>query len=172
MKKIAFYLILIAVIGSSCNGDLVSYDFERSGTLLIRAGAPSNAVQNYMIENLSTDYEDVAATNGQTPDNTADLYMRFCAMELISPLSRSLNFLQRGEIFANAPGRPEIKVAELETTPSNIGQYIEFVPTTEPLVNHFQADSYSLRLELVFDELVTQDMQVRILQGFRVLAEP
>lgn len=172
MKKIGFYLLLIAIIGSSCNGDLISYDFERTGTLMIRAGAPSNSVQNFTIENLSTDYEDAAAANNQTTDKTADLYMRFCAMELISPLSRDLNFLQRGEIFLNAPGRPEIKVADLSTTPSNIGQYIEFVPTTEPVVNHFQADSYSLRLELVFDQLVTQDREIRLLQSFRVLAEP
>jgi hypothetical protein len=98
--------------------------------------------------------------------------MRFCAMELISPLSRDLNFLQRGEIFLNAPGRPEIKVAELTTTGSSIGQFVEFTPTTEPVVNHFQAASYSLRLELVFDELVTQDREIRLLQSFRVLAEP
>ena len=171
MKKIGFYLLLVMLVGSACNGDLISYDFQRSGNLLIRAGLGPSTVHNFSVENLNTDYSDIAEANNQTTESTVDLYMRFLAIELVAPLSRDLNFLQRGEVFINAPGRPEIKVGELASTSSSLGQYVEFTTTTEPVINHFQADSYSLRLELVFDELVTLDREVRILQSFRVLAE-
>ncbi len=172
MKKIAFLLLLTALVSSACNGDLISYDFERSASFTIRAGAAPGSVHNFTLKDLNTDYSAIADANGQTVEATVDLYLRSCAMELVAPLSRDLNFLQSGEIYLNAPGNPEIKVAELTNTASNIGQFVEFVPTTEPVVSHFQADSYSLRLELVFDQLVTLDREVRILQSFRVLAEP
>jgi len=171
MRFYAFFLLLVSMLVSSCADGLTAYDFERAATFQIRAGLGPSTVHQFQIEDLSTDYADIAEANNFTPEQTADLYMRFCALELLSPLSRDLNFLQSGEIYINAPGNPEIKVADLTTSSSSLGQYVEFVPTTEPVVNHFLAEAYSLRLELVFDELVTLDREVRLLQSFRVLAE-
>ena len=171
MKKISIYLFLLPFLFSACNGDLISYDFERATNLTLRAGAAPGTVHTYTINDLDADYSDIAAANGLSVEASVDLYLRFCAIELVAPLSRDLNFLESGEIYLFAPGRPEIKVAELSTTSSSIGQYVEFAPTTQPVLNQFMEDTYSLRLELRFDELLTLDREVRILQAYRVLAD-
>jgi hypothetical protein len=163
------FLSLLLITATGCiNGRLVTFDFQRSATFVIPTGASTNVILNYNIEDLSPDYSAEAEANGVSQEDAVDLYLRSLALELVSPRSRTLDFISSGEIYINAPGRPEILVGRLTSAPFGAGQVIDFEPTTEPVLNHFNADSYSFRLALVFDQLVLQESTVRLLQAYRV----
>lgn len=173
MKLSTFLLMFSSLIFWQCK-DLDKFtkfnmDFRESVTIQSNTGI--NLPFNVLTPDITTNSESTFASNNTRKELVEDIRLKQLTLTITSPTSGNFKFLKSVVLYLNADGLPEVKIASKENIPNTQGNSLDLEVVDINLKEYIIKDKYTLRLNTVTDELISQDHEVEVYSLFRIDAK-
>lgn len=173
MRKI-FPLLLILFSAASFNackkdGIQVKFKLNYDVDFTIESGNILNLPFDVFTPEVTTNSEGEFEANDTRKDKVESIKLNFIDLEITAPQGETFSFLKHVYLYINADGLDEKRIAykeNIDNSTSTISLDIEDVE----LADYIKKDSYSLRVESVTDEQLSQDVDVHADLQFQVKA--
>ena len=173
IKLFAFLLMFSTFIFWQCKDldkfTMFNMDFRES--IIIQSSTGINLPFNVLTPDITTNSESTFASNKTRKDLVEDIRLKQLTLTITSPSSGDFRFLKSVVLYLNADGLPEVKIASKENIPSTQGNSLDLEVLDINLKEYIIKDKYTLRLNTVTDELISQDHQVEVYTQFRINAK-
>jgi hypothetical protein len=174
MKKISLAimsLFLIFSIGGCKKGELgtVSFDQSQSVDFVI----PHNSVlalPNIITPAVSTNWSANFSNHNTDKDHLRELKLKTLTLNITGPAGKTWGFMKSIDIYIQADGLSETKIAYNEDIPDNSGQSISLNTVDVDLTPYAKKDNFTLRVQSTTRELNPDDVDVRADMVFGVTA--
>lgn len=135
---------------------------------------PSSAGVNLPFDVLTPDTETNSESKFDSNDTRKDLIeeIKLTQLQLVitSPSNTDFSFLESIEVYISADGLEEIKIASKVDVPEGVST-LDLDVSDADLKEYIKKDSYSLRLNTVTDEAMSQDHVIDVKSTFFVDAK-
>jgi hypothetical protein len=91
-----------------------------------------------------------------------DIYLHSLKMELISPSNLDFGFIDDFEMFISSDQFPEVPFAHHYNASPDIGKVIYLVSDRSLLDDYIKGGNYTMRTEMVADEIILQDIEIEV----------
>jgi hypothetical protein len=163
-------LLLFIVLLSSC-GRLGTFNVDHSVDVVIPSQFGVNLPFNVNSPEIETNAEATFESEGTSTKRISSIQLSELKFSLVSPANADFDFLNEIEIFIKAPGMTEMRVAYKQNIPET-GLKSFFCDIDEVnLKDYISQENFSLRVRTVTDQVIFQDIQVRIDQKYKVRAK-
>lgn len=136
---------------------------------------PSTAGVNLPLDLFTPAIETNSQSKFEVNDTRKDLVEKIVLEELKlehqSPENGDLSFLQSIEIFIQANGFPEVRLAWKDTIPQDIGKELNLNTTADDLKDYIKQDEFELRVKTEIDETLGAEQKILIRTQFFVDAK-
>ena len=141
---------------------LTQFNLTFTETVTIPASSVINLPFNILTPNIQSNSESSFESNDTRKDLIESIKMSQMNLVLKSPSSGNFNFLKNIELFINADGLDEVKIAgKLNMTNDNV-QSITLEVTNSELKEYIKKNEFSLRCATTTDEAITQDHTIEV----------
>lgn len=107
--------------------------------------------------------------NGTETKYVQEVKLNSMTLSTEKPAGQNFNFLNSIHIFISAPGQNDTLLAYRDSVPLGVTQFP--LQTTGTLLDPYvEADTYTIRVETVTDEVLTYDVKIKADMVFRVRA--
>lgn len=172
MNKIITLLLLTSTLFfTSCKKKLTQFYLDYNSELVI----PST-FGNFVPFSLNTP-ENTTNSSFEFENNDTDagrvksIYLEDLDMSIISPSGETFSFLNSIEMFLSSPSQAERRVAFKTDIPSTAGTTLTLDLEGIDLKEYIKESTFTLRLKVVTDETMPQDVEVNIYSNFLVDAK-
>lgn len=179
MKYLRFicrrHLLFLAVVfmAFSCEKKGVYTNFETEYTFQVTV--PGNSFLNLPIELFSTERESNASAQYEINDTRKDLveevFLKEFFIETVSPQGEDLRFLKSAAFYIDADEEPELKIAEKDPVPDNIGDELSFDIFNANMANYIKKEPFEIRANVVTREDRNDDITIKGTARFDVRAK-
>ena len=121
--------------------------------------------------NIPSNSEEEFESNNTAKNLIEKIVLTSLSMEITSPEDSSFDFLKNIEVYIEADGLEEKKIAWLEDIPKTGLKKIELETSPDDLKEFIKKDNYKLRTKTVSRQLVSHDTEVEIRNSFFVDAK-
>jgi hypothetical protein len=129
-------------------------------------GLPIKLVTPDIKTNSSQTFE----SNDTRKDLVSDINLTELKIKILKPSGATFDFLKSIEVFISAPNKNETSVAILN--PIGDGLYELNMQTTDVnLKDYIAEESFTIRIETVMDEVISQDHELVIYSKYKVKAK-
>lgn len=169
-------LFIIAVLFfsfSSCNKlkELTQFDINYTETVTVPANTILNLPFNLDDQEIESNSGSTFESNNTKKDLIDEIILKKLEIVHKSPSSDDLSFLKSIEVYIEADGLAEIRVAWKDNIENTVGKKLELETTKEDLKEYVKKDKINLRINTVTDESLTQDQVLDINTTFFVDAK-
>lgn len=171
MKKLFtnFYLFLVIIILTSCNGKVSFYVTDSTSTT-IPTSIPLNLPYNIPIPAISSSNTQEYKNNNTTPDLIKEVSLKQLLLTITSPTNQNFSFLKSITIYIEkADGSNKKKLAYNDNVNST-STTLELTSTGENLVPYLQDSTYKLETQYTVKAIPTQDIAIKIDLKFYITA--
>lgn len=126
---------------------------------------------NLLTPETETNSEFEFSSNDTRKDLIEEIRLTTLTLTVTSPTNSDFSFLSSIEVFISADGLAEERIAWNNDVPSNAGNPLQLATTAADLKEYIKKDNFTLRLNTVTDEFLTQDHSIAIHAVFFVDAE-
>ena len=177
MKNALFILVALVAFSFSCkrdpivnNQDLEPITFEFQDT--IDFPVPSSIGLNIPWILPSIDIQSGFANEIVNANELVyvveDITLSALTLELRNPPGVNFSFLKHMTLFLEGDDGDKIELAHRFNVSPTVGTTLEFEPSNHQLDDFIKSDSYKLDAQLVVDELLLQDIELRAYMTFKV----
>jgi hypothetical protein len=172
LKKIKtiFAFIGIILLSASCD-KLTQFDMEYDSSVVIQSNTGINLPFNVYSPDIETNSESTFEINDTRKDLIETVILKSLVLNITSPNNGDFSFLESVEIFINADGLSEEKIAGKTNIPESIGAELTLETTGIDIQEYIKADNFQLRLNTVTDEIITSDHHIDLHSVFFVDAK-
>jgi hypothetical protein len=163
LKLISLLSISILAI-SSCKklDEFTKFNMDFEETITIPASQGINLPFNILTPDISSNSESTFEINDTRKDLIEKINLVSMTLKIESPTSGNFNFLKNIELFINADGLEEVKMAyKLNMQDNNLVELNLDVNDTD-LKEYIKKDKFQLRCATTTDEVLTQDHQISV----------
>ncbi len=173
MKKSIFIglIALISLTGCKKVDELTQFEVDYDTKVTVPATADINLPFSVTSPDVPSNSYSTFAANQTRKDLIDEIVLRKFDLSLNSPEKGDFSFLKSIEIFIEASGVPELKVAWAENIPESVGNYLELKTSSADLKEYIKLDEFSFRVKTVTDEAITSDHEIDVLSTFFVDAK-
>ncbi len=170
MKNSFLFLILLTIYFSSCEkiDKFTQFRMNYSTEVTVPANLSINLPVDLLTPDMETNAEGQFSANNTNVDLVQLINLESIEIEVISPSGADFSFLKSAEIYLNAEGLSEIKIASIDEVPEDVGSTITIEGSENNLKEYIVKDKFSLRVATVTDELLTQDHSFEVNSTFFV----
>lgn len=172
MRKLSVLLLisLFTFIGA-CKKDGITVKFKLNYDVdfTIESGNILNLPFDLVTPEITTNSEGEFAANDTRKDKIEEIYMTKLDLQITAPENETFSFLKHLYIYISADGLEEKRIAYKENIDNNT-DFISMDLDDVDLTEYIKKDSYSLRVEAVTDESLSQDVDVNADLQFQVRA--
>lgn len=118
---------------------------------------------------VTTNSTTVFENNDTRSEWIEEITLRHLNLEITAPPGETFSFLKSITLFISADGLGELELASKSNISSDASR-IELDVSTSDFSEYIKKDTYSIRTELVTDEAILQDVDVKMDLGFKVRA--
>lgn len=171
MPKYIFIFIL-AVLLSNCSklDELTKFDMDYDTQVTIPSTTGINLPFDVLTPDTETNSESTFESNDTRKDLIEEIKLTKLQLVISSPSDADFSFLESIDIFISADGLEELKIASKVEVPETVSA-LDLEVSDADLKEYIKKDSYSLRLNTVTDEAMSQDHQVDVKSTFFVDAK-
>jgi hypothetical protein len=162
-------VISFLLFGCSNLDEFTQFEMDYSEQVIIPSSSGLSLPFNLYSPDVETNSESTFEVNDTRKDLIEQIKLTKLKLTLTSPSNSDFSFLKSIEIYINAPGLSEIKVAWSSDIPNT--NVIEMSVTDEDLKEFIKKDDFTLRVNTVTDEILTSDHHINIYSNFYVDAE-
>lgn len=172
MKK-SLILLLIVFSLSQCDkiDDLTKFDIDYNTSVTISSTFGIDVPFDIATPVITTNSESEFEVNNTKKDLIEEITLSHLTMIITSPDGASFDFLNSIEVYINADGLEEKKVAWNEQIPETIGDVLELESSNIDLQEYIKKDSFQLRVKTKTDKLISEDHEIEIRSVFHIDAK-
>ena len=169
MQKIFLFVGVVCVTFSSCKKDEIPEIIPYEQTRFVINEPIKFEISSLIGLNLpfQIPFADISLDFLTTSQNTnphigliRDIKLRDFILRITSPQNQTFNFLKDIEVYISSDVLPEIKLAQHYNVANSIGSVLHLVPEGGALDGYLKSESFDLRLELVVDHILDQDLVI------------
>jgi len=166
------YIFILAFLISSCSklDELTKFNIDYDTEVTIPSSAGINLPFDVLTPDTETNSESTFESNDTRKDLIEEIILTKLQLEITSPSDADFSFLESIEVFISAEGLDEIKIASKTDVPETVS-VLDLDVSDNDLKEFIKKDSYSLRLNTVTDEAISQDHQIDVKSTFFVDAK-
>lgn len=172
LKKItlAFLTVLVLVTGCDDVEDLLTFHFDDHTQIRIESTSPLSLPLEVATPAVTSNSQQQYDNHNTRADLVRDVRLEQLKLTIEAPEAKTFSFLKSIHIYISSSEAEEIELASLDNIASTASA-LELVPTDRKLDAYAKSPSYTLRTEVVTDETLTHDVDVRVDLKFRVTAD-
>lgn len=170
-KSYLFILPILVVLLGGCKKKITQFyvDYTTSAVIQSTFGTlvPFSVGTPEMETNSMYEFEN----NNTKKDRINSIFLKNLELNITSPTNETFSFVNDLEVYIDSPNNPEILIAVKNDIPNTVGDNLILdVPTTD-LQEYIKDSKFSLRLKVVTDETISQDVDIDIYSNFLVDAK-
>ena len=171
---LAFVAItLFAITITSCQkvNDLVEFDIPFEYAMLIPQNQAVGIPVSFDSEDIETNIRNRMEEYNTSLDMVDDVFLTEFSMEMMDPVNADFNFLDSVSVRLSSPGHGMWKVAWKEPVPDGVSGKLNMdVWAGTDLKDHVLNDIIRIRLDLLTDEAIDTDRELKVRMVFHVNA--
>lgn len=162
-------LIAIAFLFASCD-KVTQFEIDYNTEVVIESSSPLSSPFDVLSPEVKTNAESEFEANETTKDHVEHIELRDLELTIISPNNQNFDFLKSIELFINADGLSEQRIAYKNTVPEGKDKLVLETVSTD-LQAYIKSDSFTLRVESTTDESYSEDIHLNVYSNFFVDAK-
>ncbi|MFK8046159.1 MAG: hypothetical protein AB8B72_11735, partial [Crocinitomicaceae bacterium] len=169
--KTTTILAIILLIGLwSCKkvDEFTQFNLPYNETIVVPASTGISLPFNIFTPDIETNSESTFEVNDTRKDLIEEIVLRELNLTITEPSNGNFQFLKSVDVFLNADGLSELKIAWADTVASDIGKELILKTTTVDLKEYIKKDKFSLRLNTVTSEFLAEDHKIDLAALFFV----
>jgi len=173
MKKLLILLSIFIVTVQSCKEvkKLTQFNMDYKEEITIPATLGINLPIDIWTPDIPTNSTSTFESNNTHKDLIEQIILKKMEMTIKDPASSTWDFLKKIEIYIEADGLAEKKIAWMEDIPQTGLKSIELEVSSEDLKEYIKKDEYKLRTKTVTRQLISHDTKVEVSTRFFVDAK-
>lgn len=173
MKSKVWILLSLSISLIACKklDQAISFNMRFNHSVVIPSSTGVNLPFNVFTPDVESNSEATFEVNNTRKNLIDRISLEEMDLSLVSPSNADFSFLESIEIFIQAEGLDEQRVAWLDEVSETAGNSISLNTTGVDLQAYIKKDEFSLRVNTVTDELITSDHQIDIASRFLVEAK-
>jgi len=172
--KTTISLALFVFLGfASCKkvDEFTQFNLPYNETIVIPASSGINLPFNLFTPDIETNSESTFAVNDTRKDLIEEIVLKELNLTITEPANGNFQFLKSVDVFLNADGLSELKVAWADSISDTIGKELSLKSTTVDLKEYIKKDKFTLRLNTVTKAFLANDHSIDLTALFFVDAE-
>lgn len=172
MKRIMILFLMVFAL-SQCDqlNELTKFDVDYDTSITVSSSLGINVPFEIATPEITTNSESEFAMNDTRVDLVQEITLSHLTMVITSPANGNFDFLNAIEIYIDADGLSEKKVAWKDNIPETIGDVLELETSDIDLKEYIKKDAFQLRVKTTTDKLISEDHNIEIQSVFRVDAK-
>ena len=164
MKKIAILSLGIAMAISGCKKaeELTQFDIDYTTTVTIPSTTGVNLPFNIYSPDMETNSSSKFESNNTRKDKIESIILKKMELVIKSPSNGDFDFLKSIELYIDADGLDEKKIAFKNPVPDGSGKTITLDLSGDELKAYILKANFSLRVNTVTDEVISNDHVIDI----------
>ena len=173
MKKMLLIIVGLMLIYGSCKviDKLTHFNMDYNSTITIKSSFFIDVPFDVWTPDIPTDSKQSFENNDTRTDLIEVISLTKLNMNIKSPADQTFDFLKSIEIYINADGLDEKKIAWINDIPKTGVKSISLETSSDDLKDYIKKDNYSLRTHSVTRELISKNTDVDINSSFFVDAK-
>lgn len=178
MKKLQLKIALFFLAGlftlSSCeklDQEFTQFTVEYTSKVTIENGIGINLPLDILTPEMETNAEAEFAVHDTRKDLIEEILLEEMSLKVTSPSNQRLDFLNSIKVYINAEGLSEVEIAFKDPVPEDVGDELQLDVNNNNLREYIIKDKFSLRVEIVSDQLTGQDVDIDVFSKFFVDAK-
>lgn len=161
-------LCLFLFAGCGLLDELTQLNLNFSTNVDVPATTVSGVPVSIESPTVSTNITNELDAQGSSTASIESITLEEMSLIISSPSGQTFNFLQNVAIYIRAGSLPEILLASVEGLTNSDSERIDMDTTSSNLRNYLSEDNYQLRLEILTDEPIAQDITLEVRQVYTV----
>ena len=169
----ALFLLALTLFSLGCKkiDKLTQFNMEFDNSITIPSSTLINLPVSFTTPERRTESESTFEANDTRKDLIEEIKLTDLRLSITSPNDGDFDFLESVEVFLDADGLQEKRIAWKEDIPSNQSKNITLVATNSDLKEFIKKDKFTLRVSTVMDETLSSDFELNIHSNFFVDAK-
>ena len=149
--------------------DLFSFTVSNESSITIQSTTPVNLPFNIISPDVTTNSSEQFKNNNTDVKYVRNIILQSLQLTITSPSPQDFNFLKSIHVYISTNSENETELASLDQVPAGVNT-IALIPTNAALDIYVKAASYTLRTQVVMNQILTQDVTVNAKSKFKVTA--
>lgn len=169
---LAFFSAALLVGMNACKKikSIKTFTLNYSSEVTVPGTLGVNTPFDIFTPEIATNSEAAFQGNDTRADLVKTIILDKVKLTLTSPSGSSLNFLNSVEVFINADGLPEAKIASKTDIPESVGSNLDLETSGSDLKEYIKKEKYRIRVAIKTDKLLTQDHTIKVDESYKVEA--
>jgi len=170
-----FILIFIStlIFSTSCEklDEFTQFNVEYKSSIVIENGSILNLPIDILTPEIQTNQESEFAVNNTRKDLVEEVKLTSLVLKVTSPEDQRLDFINKINIYINAEGLSELQIAFKDPVPEDVGDELSLDVNDNNLREYIIKDSFTMRVELVSDQITNEDVFIDVVSNYFVDAK-
>ena len=172
MKQVFILFLLSATVCfSGCKKKITQFYVDYNSSVVISSTVGSFVPFSLNTPEVETNSSFVFENNDTDADRVKSVYLKNLDLTITSPNSETFSFLNSIELFIKSPSYDEKRIAFETSIPNSAGNKISLKLDNIDLKEFIKESKFELRVRIVTDETIPQDVYVNIYSNFLVQAQ-
>ena len=167
---IAITAILFTVACKKVN-DLLTFQVGYTSKVSIPATSSINLPFDLFTPSITTNSETEFSSRNTNKNLIDKITLNQMKLTITSPTDQRFDFLSSVEVYIQADGLGELKIAESINIPDNIGNVLALTVAGNDIAPYIKKDKFTLRVKTVTDKSTTRQINIDIFSEFQVKAK-
>ncbi len=163
--------MLVSFFGCDQIDSLTQFNLEYNEEVVVPSATGVDLPLDIFTPDIESNSESKFAVNDTKKEFIEHISLKSMRLTLTSPAEGDFSFLESINIYINADGLEEQKIASLDEIPQNPGDVLNLEVADVDLQEYIKKDRFSLRLNTVTDEIITSDHHIDVKSVFFVDAK-
>tara|TARA_B100000508_G_scaffold118450_1_gene98628 strand:+ start:141755 stop:142273 length:519 start_codon:yes stop_codon:yes gene_type:complete len=169
MKYLICFLLILAFAG--CKTKFTQFFIDYTAQASIPSSSPIDVPFDVYTPEQTTNSSYEFEVNDTRKDKIEKITLEDLRISITSPQGEDFSFLKDMSVYISSDGLPEKIIAYKYDIQNSIGDVLDCDETNEDLQAYVKADKFTIRLETVTDEIITNEIDVDIYTNFFVDAK-
>ena len=167
MKKLTLFLFGSVLLLSSCNKEeATQFEVDYNTEVVVEA---SSQIESFDLTSpeVTTNSQEKFETNNTNADNIEEVTLKDLDLTVTSPSDQNFDFLESVEVYINAPGKSELRIAYKNSIPEGMSE-LSLQTVDADLAEYVKSSSFTLRFKAETDEVFAEDVHIKAYSNFQV----
>ncbi len=172
MNKILFLLATVFFFTNCSKVDeLTQFNMAYKSQITVSPATGLNLPFDLFTPDMETNSESEFAVNDTNKDLIEEITLERLDLVINSPSDQRFDFVKSIEVYMEADGLAEIKIAEATDVPDTVGTELSLTPAGNNLAEYIKKEAFKLRVNIVTDKTINREVKIDVDSEFFVDAK-
>ncbi|MGB1270076.1 MAG: hypothetical protein ACPG45_10095 [Flavobacteriaceae bacterium] len=171
MKNILYICLLVVLSQCDIIDKFTQFNIDHQTEFTVGSSTVINTPIDINTPDITTNSSSEFSNNDTRADLIESIKLTSLKLSINSPTDGNFNFLKSVTIYIDADGLDEIEIASITDIPDDDMDTLDLITSGSDLKAYIKKDSYTLRVETVTDQLISEDHVIKADSRFRVDAK-